>query len=557
MSEKADDNLAALEDRIASHPDDAETCRALADAYADCERWEEAVQMYQAAIVMLPQDADLYNNLGIAYEEIGSLDQAEQAYRHAISLQPDDTTAHYNLGMLYKEQQRIPEAVHVFEACLERSTDSEECAEIRNELSILVPERKDVVKMYKTIRGYTLMSLIVGALSVFSGGTLDPVWGVMMLGVGILTWRIRIPAVLVLYGVLMAWAALINGLAALTGAAPGWWALGAIAQTFWGVSLFSRFRKYHRLPLQALLEAGTWPAGIRPPQEATAITKHFAIVGTIMGIAALILAPALFVGDVVRIAVTGQLQTSSILTWSLSGVIDVAVSALGLSCAALLSRTVKRGWVIGGIATSAPVLVGGVLLMLLAKSGQTEVYLTQGYGALERGDFQSAVELFDQALDLDPQSAMACSGRGWAYYGLGEYSEAITSYNQAIALDPNLAMAYNNRGLAYAAQGQWEQAMADYDQAIALDPNLAIAYSNRGFAHVEQGQWEQAVTDYNQVLTLDPENLPYAYVNRSIAHTQLWHTDRATADLHKFLELMPDAPERDAVERMIERLGGQ
>lgn len=369
MSKNTSDGLKALQDRLTSHPNDAGAYRALADAYADHGRWEEAIEMYQAAVAIGPEDADLHNSLGIAFEEAGNPEQAGQSYQRAVSLRPDYATAYYNLGMLHKEQQRIPEAIRAFEACLEKSTGSEERAEIRKELSALMPERKDIVQMYKNIRAWTTTSLILGALSVFSGGTLDPVWGVMMVIVGIFSWRIQIPAMFVLYGVLMACAALMNGLAAITGAASGWLVIGAILQTFWSVSLFSLFRKYRRLPLQALFEAGTWPAGVRPPQDAAAITKHFARAGTILGIAALILAPVLFVGSVVHIVVTGQLQTPLILAWLLSGTFDLAVLALGLSCAALLSGTVKRGWAIGGIAASAPVLVGWILLMLLAKSG--------------------------------------------------------------------------------------------------------------------------------------------------------------------------------------------
>jgi tetratricopeptide (TPR) repeat protein len=51
---------------------------------------------------------------------------------------------------------------------------------------------------------------------------------------------------------------------------------------------------------------------------------------------------------------------------------------------------------------------------------------------------------------LDPNLALAFNDRGNAYANKGQYDRAIQDYDQAIKLDPNLALAINNRAAAIA-----------------------------------------------------------------------------------------------------------
>jgi tetratricopeptide (TPR) repeat protein len=67
--------------------------------------------------------------------------------------------------------------------------------------------------------------------------------------------------------------------------------------------------------------------------------------------------------------------------------------------------------------------------------------------------------------------AISFASRGFAYANLGEYQKAIEDYDQAITLNPNNAISFGNRGLAYTNLGEYQKAINNYDQAIALDPD--------------------------------------------------------------------------------------
>ena len=91
-----------------------------------------------------------------------------------------------------------------------------------------------------------------------------------------------------------------------------------------------------------------------------------------------------------------------------------------------------------------------------------------GLAAVNRGDWQEAVQHFTQAIKSDPNNAIAYNNRGYCYDELGDYSKAISDYTQAIKLDPKFAMAYYNRGVLYAELKDYKNAMQDAKKACEL-----------------------------------------------------------------------------------------
>jgi tetratricopeptide (TPR) repeat protein len=66
---------------------------------------------------------------------------------------------------------------------------------------------------------------------------------------------------------------------------------------------------------------------------------------------------------------------------------------------------------------------------------------------------------------LNPSYAFAYNNRGNAYYEKGDYEHAIESYDQVIRLNPNYSDAYVKRAVAV-IKGNVARAMAEYDEEI-------------------------------------------------------------------------------------------
>jgi Flp pilus assembly protein TadD len=62
--------------------------------------------------------------------------------------------------------------------------------------------------------------------------------------------------------------------------------------------------------------------------------------------------------------------------------------------------------------------------------------------------------------------------RGFIYPTKGNYDRAIEDFNKALALIPNSAQALLNRGIAKLRKGDQVGGRADIAQAKLLDPNI-------------------------------------------------------------------------------------
>lgn len=120
-----------------------------------------------------------------------------------------------------------------------------------------------------------------------------------------------------------------------------------------------------------------------------------------------------------------------------------------------------------------------------------KAFLNRGYSRMQLDDNWAAIEDFDQALRLDPTTARVYLKQladtlnhnpesiddaneqlikglliqGNLHSEAGEYQEAIAVYTQVLNLDPTNTEAHNRRSTARAAVGQYEAALADLYQA--------------------------------------------------------------------------------------------
>ena len=95
------------------------------------------------------------------------------------------------------------------------------------------------------------------------------------------------------------------------------------------------------------------------------------------------------------------------------------------------------------------------------------------------GDYDDALSSCDRALhsgDLsDSERADALNDRGIAYSGKGDYDRAVQDFDQAILLNPDDESPYVGRAMAFANQGRYDQAIESFDQALRLKPDLLYA----------------------------------------------------------------------------------
>jgi tetratricopeptide (TPR) repeat protein len=84
--------------------------------------------------------------------------------------------------------------------------------------------------------------------------------------------------------------------------------------------------------------------------------------------------------------------------------------------------------------------------------------LQEAYAAQMEGDFDRAVELYQNSLALHP-TAEAHTFLGWTYHFQGKIQEAIEECKRAIEVDPEFGNPYNDIGSYLIGLGRYDEAI--------------------------------------------------------------------------------------------------
>jgi Tfp pilus assembly protein PilF len=137
-----------------------------------------------------------------------------------------------------------------------------------------------------------------------------------------------------------------------------------------------------------------------------------------------------------------------------------------------------------------------------------------------RAHILRAIELFEQAIAIDPEFAQAWSGLGNAYGVLagndlvpGQEGEtqkkAEAAIAKALALDDTLADAWASRAASKGSYNwDFEGAERDYQRAIQLNPSYSSAHQWYGAFLNNMGRSAEARREIDLALQLDPYSLP-------------------------------------------------
>jgi adenylate cyclase len=168
-------------------------------------------------------------------------------------------------------------------------------------------------------------------------------------------------------------------------------------------------------------------------------------------------------------------------------------------------------------------------------------------------DVEKAAQLYQQAVDRDPEYALAWARLAHAYLieetQKGPPSEeqntrVLDALDRAIRLDPNLVYAYYTRAaFEMNIKWNWAAAQADDQRIREIDPRsdlLPAAFGDHAFVH---GQVNRAIELYQEALTRDPL-APILLDSLGIA---LCAANRFQPCLENRLRLMQLHPEFDGV----------
>jgi serine/threonine-protein kinase len=163
-------------------------------------------------------------------------------------------------------------------------------------------------------------------------------------------------------------------------------------------------------------------------------------------------------------------------------------------------------------------------------------------------DLKRAIGYFEQALQLDPNYALAYVGLANSYLLLPEYGayppkEAYPKVKQAVLraveIDDMLAEAHVTLAqIKRRYDYDWSTAERTYKRAIELDPNYATAHHWYGYDLMCVGRFDEAIDEIKRAHELDPLSL---VITRNLGQVlyRAGRYDEALEALNKTLEMDP------------------
>ena len=171
------------------------------------------------------------------------------------------------------------------------------------------------------------------------------------------------------------------------------------------------------------------------------------------------------------------------------------------------------------------------------------------FGKATQTGWSDAIQAFNQAIQMDPNYALAYCGLADNYGFLGgtfmpgkeAWAREKDAAQAAVALDPNLADAHLSLALALATDYDWLGAERAVKRALELNPNLALAHDQYAWILSLLGRFDEATARSKAAVELDPLS-PLMHLNRGYWLYLARRFDEAVVHCRKALELDPNSP---------------
>ncbi|KAI0723475.1 activator of Hsp70 and Hsp90 chaperone [Earliella scabrosa] len=98
----------------------------------------------------------------------------------------------------------------------------------------------------------------------------------------------------------------------------------------------------------------------------------------------------------------------------------------------------------------------------------------QGNKAFQAKDYDKAIELFSQALEIDPNNFVLWSNRSAAKAGKRQWAAALEDAEQCIKINPTWSKGYARKGAALHGQRRYDEAIQAYETGLKIEDSPAL-----------------------------------------------------------------------------------
>ena len=216
----------------------------------------------------------------------------------------------------------------------------------------------EYAKMKKDIRSWGFWLVGIGIVSMVLSFLLDPSWGLILMLVGLSSFYFSESPMFIVYGSLLAWAAVTNLMAGTLGV------IFAVFQVIIAFKIFRQYRKWNKVEKTYRYHHKMGRINKPPTPERGA--RFFPWLSAILSIASLATLIGVVGGLAVSPVVEDDLTVMSGLDWAALFAVNLGAVGLALGIASLLSRYKQKAPSVAGVVIGGLVLVVAIGAMVAA-----------------------------------------------------------------------------------------------------------------------------------------------------------------------------------------------
>ncbi len=162
-----------------------------------------------------------------------------------------------------------------------------------------------------------------------------------------------------------------------------------------------------------------------------------------------------------------------------------------------------------------------------------------GRQLFRQGKYAEAIQVFEQALQADPDQADIHDAIATAYFVVKQYDKAVEHFTRVTQLQPKDAKAYINLGAVYNRKEEFQKAADILKKAMTRDGKAVEAYYNLGIAYRGLKQPAMAINSYKEAIKLNPHMLD-AMQNMGNTYLEMNNPKAAIEQYKRALDINPD-----------------
>ena len=144
------------------------------------------------------------------------------------------------------------------------------------------------------------------------------------------------------------------------------------------------------------------------------------------------------------------------------------------------------------------------------------ILFKNGLRHLNRGNYQKALDFYNEAIGIYNKDPGAYYNRGLANQELGNHLDAVDDFKKSMTMDGKMykANTHYNIGWSYSELEDYDKALIHFNKAIEIKPKEGYFYVDKGDTLLELGKEEEACSNYLKSLELGYEEIK-DYLNSS------------------------------------------